>query len=56
MVEAMRHIGYLPADLAAEAAPLVAAGKMRARLMSVYMDDSGFSDINIIPVVPRKPN
>jgi len=48
-----RHIGYLPSDIAEEAAELVANGSMRARLMSVYSSDNGFIDVSIIPIVPR---
>ncbi|MCC5980109.1 MAG: HIRAN domain-containing protein [Oceanicaulis sp.] len=53
IIEKQRHIGYLQADIASEAAPLVEAGQMRARLMSVYRSNDGFLDVNIILVIPH---
>ncbi|MBI1265430.1 MAG: hypothetical protein GC187_11930 [Alphaproteobacteria bacterium] len=47
------HVGYLPIKYTEAAAPLLEAGRMKARLISVYFTDTGFVDINIIPVIPR---
>lgn len=51
--EKSQEIGYIPAGIAADAAPLLDEGKLQARLMSVYRSRDDYLDVKLILVIPE---